>query len=298
MSTLSSKSKARQRGRKSGGSAKGRKQAITERLAETYPFEAGEYVEVELRRSPNGANRRQLAALHTLDLQEMGQAKVIAYRGLATGRVLYAVDELIGVRSVTTPKAQSVRRKRKRKKATGKTKTLVDAAVSARTYTAGGGESRLLEVPGAGLLRVEAQRESYALMWPSSLSIADFFAAAQALGWPDHGKASLVSSDSTGVVEIPLDDLVGRLETEKAWLFARVDFEDRALTWAPQYRDLERSEINLNGEIPCSHEVSLSGVRFDPGYATALLVATALPLIVERADELMATAAETLEAYI
>lgn len=164
------------------------------------------------------------------------------------------------------------------------------------TYKSGGGESRLLEVPGAGLLRVEAQRKSFALMWPSHLAITPFFEAARSIWWSEEGTASLMPFEANEVTTLPVSELAERLGQGEAWLFARVDFQDRALTWASQYADPERSGIKVDSEIQRAHEASLSGVQFDPEYTAALLAATAPELMAQIAGKLMETAKETLSA--
>jgi ribosomal protein L30/L7E len=284
---MSVHSTKRQPQRKGGGAKRGK----------SHRFKEGELVEVELRRSRSEASRSQRDTLDSLGLGRLGQSNVVRFRKSTDG-MFSLVSHLITVRPARGAKAASARARRKRKSARSRRRASGSAAVTELTYKSGGGESRLLEVPGAGLLRVEAQRESYALMWPSHMTLAAFVGAARKLGWSEDGSASLMSFEASEVTEFPVTELPARLEEKKAWRFVRIDFTDRALTWASQYKDPERSGFKVAPEIQLAHEASLSGLHFDVDYAAALLTETAPEPMVKLVPELMKTAKETLSAYL
>ena len=253
------------------------------------PIEKGDLVKVELRHSIREASAEQRATLDSLQLHKRGQAKVVVYRGHSTAEKLDTVGNLVKVRVVKKTKPARQRNPRPRKRVAKR------AAVNTRTYTAGGGESRLLEIGGAGQLRVEAQKSSFALMWPSRLQVAEFFRATEALRW-DEGTASLVSTAADGVKEIPANQLLERL-ADKAWIFVRVDFADHALTWALQYKDPERAGRQVDPAVEFAHEVSLAGVHYETDYVRSLIEATAVPPMAALADRLAEDAAATLADY-
>jgi len=253
------------------------------------PIKKGDLVKVELRHSVREASAEQRATLDRLQLHRRGQAKVVVYRGPTTAEKLDIVGNLVKVRVVKKSKSARRRNPRPRKRVS------TGAAVNTRTYTAGGGESRLLEIEGAGQLRVEAQKSSFALMWPSTLQAVEFFRAAKELRWGE-GMASLVSTATGSIKEVNTDQLLETL-AHKAWIFVRVDFADHALTWALQYRDPERSGRQVDPAVEYAHEISLAGVHYETGYVRSLIEATAVPPMATLADRLAGDAAATLASY-
>jgi ribosomal protein L30/L7E len=253
------------------------------------PVKEGDLVKVELRESVREASAKQRATLDRLQLHRQGQAKVVVYRGASTAKRLDTVGNLVKVHVVEKSKPAKRRNPRPRNR------VAKGAAVNTRTYNAGGGESRLLEIAGAGQLRVEAQKRSFALMWPSTLQAVEFFRTAKALRW-GKGSASLISTSAGAVKEISADQLLETLAT-KAWIFVRVDFSDHALTWALQYRDPERSDRQVDPAVKYAHEVSLAGVTYETDYVRSLIKATAVPPMAELADRLSEDAAVTLSDY-
>jgi ribosomal protein L30/L7E len=258
-------------------------------VATNLSIEKGDLLKVELQHSIREASAEQRATLGRLQLRRRGQAKVVIYRGPTTAEKLDIVGNLVEVRVVKKSKPAKRRNPRSRKRVSKR------AAMNTRTYIAGGGESRLLEVGGAGQLRVEAQKSSFALMWPSMLQAVEFFRAAKALRW-NEGVASLVSTAGGGIKEIPADQLLETLP-DKAWIFIRVDFADYALTWALQYKDPERSGQQMDPAVEYAHEVSLAGVHYEVDYVRNLIEATAVPPMATLADRLVEDAAATLSNY-
>jgi len=273
------------KGRKSKGGVSSQVGAVIADLS----VKKGDLVKVELRQSVREASRKQRATLERLQLHRQGQAQVVVYRGPSTAEKLDSVGNLVEVR-VVEKSSHAKRRSPDRRKGVSK-----GSGVNTRTYTAGGGESRLLEIEDAGQLRVEAQKKSFALMWPSSLQAVEFFRAAEALRW-EKGSAALISTTDGGVKEIAADKLLKTL-ADRAWIFVRVDFSDHALTWALQYKDPERSGRPLNPAVEHAHEVSLAGIRYEIDYVRDLIEATALPPMANLADRLAAEAAATLDDY-
>lgn len=260
-------------------------------FARIYPYGEGEVVEVRLHGSRNAVSRRQRATLDALGLRKRGQVRSLAFHKPTTGGMFHVVDHLIAIRSLS-PAPKSHENGSSNGAGAGR-----DAAVSVKTYKSGGGKSRLVRVKDAGLLRVEAQRSSFALMWPSPLGLREYFGVAKGLWWSDKGSVSLLADDADGVKEVPVSALPKQL-SEGSWSFARVDFADRALTWAAKYEDPSRSGLKTEPGVKAAHEVSLSGTRFDPDYAAALIAATAVPPIADRTDRMIAKARETLGAYM
>jgi hypothetical protein len=179
----------------------------------------------------------------------------------------------------------------------------VRTSVTARSYKSAGGErdSAFLDVPnGGGMLRVEAQRESFALMWPSPLDLPGLIHAASSVWWSQRGTATLISSGGhDSLMRVPMEEALRALEANPdGWAFARIDFPDRALTWAEEYRDLERSGSHESAPRG-AHEVSLSAPKLDVRYVQSLISNTAVPTM--QTDtvvaDLMGHAQKTLAAY-
>lgn len=255
------------------------------------PLKVGELVTVELQESVRGVNPKQRATLEAFELRRQGQAKVIKYRGRTTALKLNLLGHLVDVRPVEPGETKKPGGAERRAESSSERPT-----VTRRSYASGGGKSRLFEVAGAGQLRVEAQKDSFALMWPSPLTADQFFKFAKEIHWNEEGTASLVSARDEGIKEIPVSKLADTL-AGKSWVFVRVDFPGRALTWAKEYRDPERSGRELDPGLKSAHEVSWAGTKFEADYLNELLKATALAPIVSVKDLLTQNAAETLAAY-
>lgn len=286
MASQRTKRKSRKSQKKAPYSQSGLGRFVVER-----PFKVGEFVQVELQESVRGINSKQRATLEAFELRRQGQARVIKYRGRSTALKLHLIDHLVDIRPVEASEAKKPRGRAKPSEGpTG------EPTVTRRSYASGGGKSRLLEVTGAGQLRVEAQKESFALMWPSPLSAPEFFKLVKKIRWSQEGTASLVSSRDSGIKEIPVSKLADTL-VGKSWVFVRVDFSGWALTWAREYRDPERSGRELESALEAAHEVSWAGTKFEADYLNELLEATALAPIAHLKHQLTQDAAETLAAY-
>jgi large subunit ribosomal protein L30 len=246
------------------------------RVAGPYRYREGDLIEVELRKSRIGTNPKQRATLDSFKLGKLGRVKVVPFRPNTQG-MLRVVEHLVAVRP----------------------HGLEEDTVSVRSYGSGGGESRLLDVRDGGLLRVEAQVKSFALMWPSDRGVLEFFEAAGVLQWPGAEEATLVPCDEDhGLQRVAVADIPEMLEeAPDAWAFVRLDFEGRALTWGHRYRDQERSGVEADPALAHAYEVSVSGRRFEREFAERLIKDTAVAPMAAIADSLMVTATETLSAY-
>lgn len=289
MSSSSSPQSARRKVGKKRKPAKQKAELRGGTIVADLPIKKGDLVKVELRHSVREASAEQRATLDRLQLYKRGQTQTVVYRGTSTAEKLDTVGDLVEVRVVKKSKPAKRRNPRSRKRVSK------GAVMNTRTYIAGGGESRLLEIRGAGQLRVEAQKSSFALMWPSTLQAVEFFRTAKALHW-DEGVASLISTTTGGIKEIPADQLLEAL-ADKAWIFVRVDFVDHALTWSLQYKDSERSGQQVDPAVENAHEVSLAGIHYETDHVRRLIDATAVPPMAALADRLAEDAATTLIAY-
>lgn len=259
------------------------------RFWDTYPYGHGDAIEVELHRSRNGLLVRQLGTLDSLRLHKRGDVSIIRFDRPTTPGMLHAVRHVIHARPTSPANGRT------NGSAAGR-----DAAVSVRTYQASGGDSLLLRLDGDGLLRVEAQRDGFALVWPSTQTLPTYVKTIRSLWWSQDGTATVVADGAREPVALALNDLDPLLaERGRMLRFLRLDFADRSFTWAADYEDPGRAGWpDTDARLASAHEVSFAADRFEPAFTRSLLARTATFKPRSAVDALLERAEPSLRGYL
>lgn len=149
-------------------------------------------------------------------------------------------------------------------------------------YEASGGTSRAYQLSEAEQLYVEVHPESYSVLWPSVLSDSDL-AGQLASFLPQAGRRGVVYSTvakSLKVYDLPEVDaqrflIQARSEAGEIG-FARIDYDDRVLTWELSEPDSGRP-----------NEIGFLAQTFDPSYLVVLVRETGTSSAAQAAEEVI-----------
>lgn len=159
--------------------------------------------------------------------------------------------------------------------------------VEREPYMASGGASALLRMPDGTTLRIEAHRDSFALVWPARCSLAELVALVERpVDLEPDGEASVLLADGGGAArEGAYAELRERLVADQDVVFARLDLADLVVTW---------NRAAADGH----HEIGLGAERFDADLFAELLRSSAVGELADWAHGLVREARDVLEAVL